>query len=175
MACSESFTSTRKLSVLWNKIPAPINETMIPRAAEREEEFSSFAIHQQHADDRHQKIDQREKRVGKVRMQIGKTGLDENSGVVTDDGIDAGELVAGEDDAGHHKRDDIFAAQQGFLDLCAGGPAFSASMVAAISCNSISACVSLRERSKAVRAASFLPLRNSQRGRFRNHETADDE
>ena len=42
--------------------------------------------------------------------------------------------------------------------------AFSAAAVSSISFSSISACSSLRERSKETRAASFLPRRKSQRG-----------
>src|ERR1019366_9120710 len=41
---------------------------------------------------------------------------------------------------------------------------FSAVAMASISCNSILACSSERERRSAARAASVFPLRNSQRG-----------
>src|SRR5580700_384770 len=48
------------------------------------------------------------------------------------------------------------------------GPAalftFSVAAVSSISFNSVSACSSVRERRSAASAASFLPLRNSQRG-----------
>src|ERR1035441_10000966 len=41
---------------------------------------------------------------------------------------------------------------------------FSAAAMSSISCNSILACSSERERSSARKAASFFPRRNSQRG-----------
>ena len=41
--------------------------------------------------------------LAKMRVQIGKAGLNQNRRIVTDDGIDAGELVARQDDAGQHE------------------------------------------------------------------------
>ena len=50
--------------------------------------------------------------VAPVRLQIGEAALQQNAGVVADDGVDAGGRVAGKNDAGQQKGDDVFAAQQ---------------------------------------------------------------
>ena len=89
-------------------------------AAQREQKFSSLAVHEHEAADGHEEIDQHGKSAGKMSVQIGKAGLDQNRRIVTDDGIDAGELVAREDDTGQKKRDDVFAMQQRFADFFTG-------------------------------------------------------
>ena len=128
---------------------------MMPAVPSESRNFRPLRSTSSNRADGHQKIDERENKVAKVRVLVAQAGLNENRRVVADDGIDAGGLIAGENDAGEQKRNDIFAAQQRFLDLVAGGLGFSAATVSAISFNSISACASERERRSAARAASF--------------------
>src|SRR4029077_7122542 len=61
-------------------------------ATHREQELASLAVHQQHATDGHQEIHDCEKDVAPVSLDIGKATLQQNVGVVTNDGVDAGGL-----------------------------------------------------------------------------------
>ena len=53
--------------------------------------------------------------------KIGQAALQEDSGVESDDEVDAGGGVAGEDDAGEQEGDDVFAPKQRVAHLCSGG------------------------------------------------------
>ena len=50
-----------------------------------------------------------------MSLDVGKTTLQKNIGVIADDGVDAGGLVTRENDAGQHERDYVFPAQERFL------------------------------------------------------------
>ena len=54
-------------------------------------------------------------------LEVGEAALDEDVGVESDDGVDAGGGVAGEDDAGEQKGNDVFAAEERVADFLAGG------------------------------------------------------
>ena len=78
------------------------------RTAKREQKFSPFAVHERDGTDGHQKIDHSEDDITQMRLLVAQPRLNEDGGVVTDDGIDAGGLIARENDAGQHERDDVF-------------------------------------------------------------------
>src|SRR5208282_3936255 len=92
--------------------------------AEREQKFTAFAVHQNDGANRSNKINNGKKEVTQMGLLVTKTRLNQYGRVVADDGIDAGGLIAGEDDAGQHKWNHVFAAEQGFLDARAGGFGF---------------------------------------------------
>ena len=54
-------------------------------------------------------------------LEVGQPALEKDIGVESDDRIDAGGGVAGEDDAREQEGDDVFAAQKRIADLPAGG------------------------------------------------------
>ena len=90
------------------------------RTADRQQEFASLAVHQQDAANGHQEIHESEKNVAPMSLHIGKAALQKNVGVVPNDGVDAGCLVARKDDAGKNKWDHILSAQKRFLNFRAG-------------------------------------------------------
>ena len=65
-------------------------------------------------------IDDRENNIAPVSGNVGEPTLQENVGVVSDDRIDSGQLVAGEDDASQHERNHILPAKQRVFCLRAG-------------------------------------------------------
>ena len=67
-------------------------------------------FHQQHTANGHQEIHDCEKNVTPMSLHIGETALQEDVGVIADDGIDARCLVARENHTGKDKRDHVLAA-----------------------------------------------------------------
>ncbi|MEI9866270.1 MAG: hypothetical protein WDN00_17285 [Limisphaerales bacterium] len=98
----------------------------------------------------------------KVRGFIREAGLDEDGRIVNDDGVDTGRLVAGENDARQHKRDDIFALQQGFPCPGAGG-LFGGGNFLHFTEFDFNLLFRAGNEATRARAASLRPLRNSQR------------
>ena len=88
--------------------------------ADGEEEFAPFAVNEKDAADGHHEIEKGEDDVAPVGLHVGKAALQEDVGVVANDGIDAGGSVAEENDAGQQERDDVLAVQERFLDLSSG-------------------------------------------------------
>ena len=115
--------------------------------------------------------------VAPVRPHIRQPALQQDGGVVANNRIDAGGLVAGENDAGQDKRNDVFAMpaaipvrpSRRLADF-----AFSAAAVSSISFNSIAACL-LRARAEQRGARGFFlaPAKQPAR-RFGHQETAHD-
>ena len=54
-------------------------------------------------------------------LKVGQAALEKDVGVESDDRIDAGGGVAGEDDAREQEGDNVFAAEERITDLLAGG------------------------------------------------------
>ena len=103
------------------------------------------------------KLTDREDDVAPVRVEIVEPALQQDAGVVADDGIDARGRVAEEDDAGQQEGNHIFAAQQ----RIAGSSRRSAlrrggARDVSISSSSSAACCGVRERSRAAWARSRL-------------------
>jgi len=55
-----------------------------------------------------------------VSLEVGQTALQQYVRVEADDGVDAGGLIAGENDAGQHKGNEVFTPQQRLFDLGSG-------------------------------------------------------
>jgi len=79
-----------------------------------------------------------------------KGGLQENAGVVSDDGIDAGGGVAGEDDESQHEGITYLRCKSDSARACLGKLLLARCTVSSISRNSRPACSAERERSKAA-------------------------
>ncbi len=168
MACNWSLTSTRAFSVFRKSNPMQVMEITIPAVPTESKNLRPLRSTRKTAMGVAHKIDEIENNGAKVRHAVAHSGLDQNGRIVTDDRIDAGGLIAGKDDAGQQKRNDIFAAKQrfsGFFRRVAGHfiflfaprfPPFPSIPFPPLQC-----CANAR---RAARAASFLPRRNSQRG-----------
>src|SRR5208282_3837643 len=90
------------------------------RGPKGQEKFSTLSVHQHYAANGGKEIDQRENYVAPVRLNIGKTALQQNVCVVSEDGVDAGGLVAGQDHARQNERNHVLPSQKRFLDPFAG-------------------------------------------------------
>src|ERR1039458_5520265 len=55
-----------------------------------------------------------------MSLNVGKAALQKNIGVIADDGVDAGGLIARENDTSQHKRNHVFPVQERFFNLRSG-------------------------------------------------------
>ncbi len=89
--------------------------------AGNQQEAAAFAVDEQHADGGHEEVDEGERDVAPVGLQVTQTALQQDAGVVEDDRVDAGCGVAGEDGAGQDEGDDVLSAEKRLFDRVAGG------------------------------------------------------
>ena len=110
------------------------------------------------------KLTSRQNDIAPMRLHIGQAALKKNRGVVANNRIDAGGLIAGQDDAGQHKRNDVFAVKQRFpRRLSAGGrfgPLRRGGRFHFLQFQ-LPPVPRSRERSSAARAASVSPRRKA--------------
>src|ERR1700722_7026878 len=79
--------------------------------AENKEELAALAVDEHHADGGEAEVEGREEDVSPMCLEVREPALEKDVGVESDDRIDAGGGVAGEDDAGEQEGDDVFAAK----------------------------------------------------------------
>ena len=104
--------STRDLFRLLEHEPRAYQRGDDSRTAQREEELAALAVDEHDSDHRHQEIHRGEDDIAPVRLHVGKAGLNQDRRIIADDRIHAGQLVAGQDDAGQDEGDDVLAVQQ---------------------------------------------------------------
>src|SRR5579863_1629560 len=88
--------------------------------ADRQQKLTTFAIYQHDAAKGDQEVDDLKNQVSPVGCEIRQTALQKNVGVVADDGVNAGRLSGGQDDAGEYEGDNVLAAQQRFAGMGSG-------------------------------------------------------
>ena len=82
-----------------------------------EEELAALAVNEDHGDDRHDHVENLNDQVTLVGNGAVETGLSEDVNDVSEDGVDPGCLVAGENDDCEDERDDVLLLNERILRL----------------------------------------------------------